>query len=71
MDRSTFEDASLSWQELTPHTQINIPKEFSITVVTDYLSKLPVYLVSGTCYEEVDAGTRKPAVKGRQMYVSK
>ena len=74
-DKSIFEDASLGdgWKELTPQTKVTIPKEFSIAVLTDYLTKLPVSLGAAAAGddEEVNAGTGKPVVKGRQMYVSK
>ena len=74
-ESSAFQAESLGWQELTPGTKVTIPKQFSIATVTEYLTTLPVSLVAATSLhdddEQVDAGTSKPTVKGRQMYVSK
>ena len=69
---SAFKDSSLTWQAVTK--DIKIPRQFSIETITDYLRNIEVQLVCGpgndSDSEDIRAGTKKPLVKGRQMYLS-
>ena len=81
---SVFDDNSFGWKQIESDNIISIPKHFTIEEITSYLTTIQVSLVvqgpiiragSGSDDEDKDtnvaAGTLKPTVKGRQMYVSK
>ena len=69
-ESSVFEDSSRDWQELTPSSKLSVPGGFTVMEITRYLTDIQVSLLYGDDEEVVGAGTTKPAVKGRQMYVS-
>jgi hypothetical protein len=70
-----FSEPTLLWQEVTAGAKLDLPG-FSIVTISSYLSTLPVtmtraFLDEGEgADEEVEAGTEKPAAKGRRMYCS-
>ena len=69
-ESSVFDDSSLVWQELTTTSKLPIPSGFSVMEIAQYLTDIQVSLLYGEDEEVVGAGTAKPAVKGRQMYLS-
>ena len=71
---SPFNDPSLTWQMVTK--ELKIPSQFSIEKITDYLRNNEVSLLcfpsagNDSDEDDVQAGTQKPVVKGRKMYLS-
>ena len=63
--RKIFDDNDLLWSSELNNISI-IPENFSLQKISDFLTIDPV-LIDG---EEVDAGTEKPTLKGRKMYLS-
>ena len=62
--RSIFENSNLLWS--TTSASNLIPKAFCLEKVNEFLTS--DLLLFGD--EEIDAGTEKPAIKGRRMYLS-
>ena len=68
------ENQNLNWQNVVDLSKSDIPEPFSISTITNYLSSL----FSNDCFGDdsddnenpVNAGTKKPVVKGRLMYLS-
>jgi hypothetical protein len=73
-----FTKNGLVWNAI--NLPVVIPSSFSIDTITSYLSTIPVSMVIQQSAEEVEeeqeeeeeanAGTDKPSVKGRRMYIS-
>ena len=61
---SRFKDPALLWEEVKRESKIAIPRQFSIEVISQYLTSIQVSLLSRDYEEEVNVGTQKPAVKG-------
>ena len=77
---SIFDDNSFGWKQIVSGDIISIPKQFTIEEISHYITTIQVSLVVPTQTtgsesddgdSDVAAGTLKPTVKGRQMYVSK
>lgn len=65
----SLDGLNLEWKPLSELESSTVPKDFDISVITKYLCE-DVVSFQGTDKFEVDVGTKKPAVKGRQMYLS-
>ena len=71
---STFSEPGLIWIGIEAATKSEIPVNFSISTITSFLSSVLTSQYQNDSEEEedsiVDAGTKKPVVKGRLMYLS-
>jgi hypothetical protein len=78
-----FKDEALQWSEIRADSQVSVPAAFNIDTLAIYLRSVSVSLSSvapsedragqenESSEEEVyNAGTEKPVVKGRRMYLS-
>ena len=72
-----FSSVSHQWRDVTSTLSSEIPSQFSITIITDFLSSFlasnaSIYRDDSEDEEDiaVDIGTKKPVVKGRLMYLS-
>ena len=65
-----FEHPDLKWMSLEDLGRNEIPDSFDISTITQYLCEDVVDFRGQQDGIETDVGTKKPAVKGRQMYLS-
>ena len=69
-DNSLPNDSVTKWQNAATE-QPAIPSGLTLETITSYLREVPTLFVHNEEeHEEIDVGTEKPVVKGRQMYQS-
>ena len=64
--RKIFSDDSVLWHAISQEETLSIPADFNIDILSSYLTEVFLELED----DLVSCGTAKPAVKGRQLYVS-
>lgn len=65
-ERKIFDDKLLAWKDVMKQKP-NIPGGFNIDVIFQFLTKDMTFDASGNT---LDAGTEKPSIRGRQLYIA-
>ena len=62
--RRLFDSSALVWSN--DISKISVPKDFTLNKIDKFLTSITILLDD----EQIHAGTEKPAVKGRRLYLS-